>query len=269
MGGGSTRTIALDHPVVFALAPALGYLIAYLDRLGEALAYGIPRDYIFLSITDALSRTSMVVLFATTLLLTARLQGWLVSRMPRWAARAIDTGMTWLLLAAFVWILGSSLRVARWVIAVGAFYTIVDAIWGFFHRRRHHEATPARADSGGPVVLGEPQQTSTQVGLPIGLTVVIVVVMLGAAFVGGNLRASTATRYLVASDAPDSVLLALYGDGRAVLGRLEPGGTLLAERRFIHPSDGLGAYDWADIGVITAPDGVSLLPLVRLQGLAQ
>ena len=55
--------VPLHHPALLALAPAVGYAIAYFDRLGEALAYGIPPDYISISVTDTLSRTILVVVY--------------------------------------------------------------------------------------------------------------------------------------------------------------------------------------------------------------
>lgn len=64
MGGRQTGwhavSVDLGHPAVIAAATAVGYLVAYLDRLGEAVVYQIPLDYVTVSVTDALSRVSIV-----------------------------------------------------------------------------------------------------------------------------------------------------------------------------------------------------------------
>lgn len=78
------RLISLYNPAMLAVAPAIGYLIAYLDRLGEAFVYGIPVEYISLSVTDVLSRTSIVVVALVLFIAFKQIEIALATRLPRW-----------------------------------------------------------------------------------------------------------------------------------------------------------------------------------------
>lgn len=260
-----TSLISLDHPLPLALAPAIGYLVAYLDRLGEALAYGVPTDYIFVSVTDALSRTSLVVVVVALLLLCVRLKTRLEPLVPLWAANAVDTGSTWFLCAAFVFILGPSPRIAGWTFLIGLFYVIVDLGWGFLRRKKKSQPQTGKPVASGIPIVEESNQARASYELPTALLVFLVLCMLVFAFLGGNMRASNRTRYLAVKDDPSTLLLTVYGDNRAVLGVLKANTReLTAERRLVSVPGNSSDFVWIETGAINWPEGLELMPYERM-----
>lgn len=256
--GRTGMRVGLDHPLLLAAAPAIGYLVAYLDRLGEALFYGIPVDYIQLSVTDALSRTSLVVVAALMLQGTARLKSLLERRLPNWLALAVDTGTNWLLFAGLILVLAGNLRFALAVLVTGLFYVVVDTLWGFWRRHRKAPTPDARPD-GLPLLAKKAEPSPLAVRLPV--LIALTVAMLFFSMYGGNMRAASRQRYLVSSDDPSVVLLAMYGADRAVLGVIRDGGPHLTDsRRFVSIADERAEFVWTDTGALSWRAGVSLMP---------
>ncbi len=85
--------IRLSSPWLLSVIPALAYIIAYLNRLGEAFARGIPGDWISVSLTDALSRASAVVLVVGIAIAIARTGSQWTLKLPLWARRAATRGL--------------------------------------------------------------------------------------------------------------------------------------------------------------------------------
>ena len=257
----------MDHPAVVAVAPAVGYLIAYLDRLGEALAYGIPPDYISVSITDALSRVSVVFVGLLGMVALARLEDALARRLPRWAREPLNTASTWLLFSLLAVVLAWRMKAALYIAALGVVWTLIHSAWSFARRRKigPPEHT-ARIDSG-PIILGEKAVKPPQLQIQAVLVIALLVAAFFFAFVGGNIRATSRERYLVPADDSKTVLLAIYGD-KAVLGQLETEGsdTLTGGRQLVTLPGETEDYVWQNTGPLQWEDGFAMMPLATLGG---
>lgn len=81
--------IKLSSPWVLSAVPALAYALAYVDRLGEAFARGIPSDWITVSLTDALSRTALIVLAVALMRGSQSMLSRWRQKSPRWAHDAL------------------------------------------------------------------------------------------------------------------------------------------------------------------------------------
>jgi hypothetical protein len=260
----SPTTIAVDQPVVFAAAPAIGYLIAYLDRLGEAVAYGIPLDYISVSVTDALSRVSIVFVAIVAMFALVRVEKALATRLEPWTHRPLSTASTWLFIASVALVLAWNLWLLGFAVITGLFWTAIELVYGFARRKSIAAERPSvKRASNGPAILGEPVAKRDFLQVPAVLLAASLVMALLFAFAGGNLRAASRTRYMVSQQDSQQVILALYAD-KAVLGRLEENGVLGDERWLVTPGGSVDGYVWSNVGPIYWEQSFSFLPHLNI-----
>lgn len=253
--------IPLDQPVMLALASAVGYLIAYLDRLGEAVALGVPADYISVSTTDALSRVSVVLVALALMLALSRLESALAKRLPDWAREPLNTLSTWLFLSGCILVLVWRVELALVVLAFGLLWATIHSAYSYLRRdksRRVRAQTPGR---DGPVILDQAQAEPAQFQMRAALLMVLALAALFFAFVGGNMRATSRESHLVSIADKHTVLLVIYDD-KAVLGDLKDDhGTLGSRRDLVTTAQLAQGYVWTKTGPLVWEDGVAFLPL--------
>ena len=257
--------VRLDQPLTLAFAPAIGYLIAFLDRLGEAVALGVPVDYITISTTDALSRVSVVFVALAALLAVVRIETSLTTHLPAWLHQPLNTLMTWSLNAAVVFVLFWLPRLALAVLLVGLGWSILHAAWSYWRRPKTAVQESKHHQRAGVVDLGAPPPSSASVvEVKAGLALVLLVAGLLFAFTGGNLRAATRDTHLVSQAEGGLVVLAIYGD-RAALGSLGPDGvTVGPERKLAVLTEFETPLLWRRTGPLVANPSFVLVPLAPL-----
>lgn len=254
--------LSLANPVLLAGTPALGYAIAYFDRLGEAFVYEIPLDYISLSLTDALSRTSLVILSLILVHTVTRLNRAMLDSAPPWAGRAINTASNFLLPSLLVF--AASWRLSLFFLSIGAFWTVIDTVVGFLRRKRLKRTTAGDQQRQEPMISEEP---STRRKMALEVSPLLLLVLVASAFVlaflGGNIRASAKERYLVSANDPKLVLLAVYGGDRGVIGVLDSDmRSLTNERRLVSIPGEITDFRWSQTGSLSSPNGFRFFPLL-------
>lgn len=209
--------IEITSPWVLSAVPALAYAIAFLSRLGEAYARGIPTDWIVVSLTDALSRTATIGLVIVVLFVSSALEDSWKKRLPKWSHRAISNFADQLVPIALFLIIIGSVAISAGVLLVSAIVTLFMALQGY-RKRGSHKSQPAKHE--GVVVLEpapEPGDVSS-IRIRAGVVLAVVVAALMLAPLGGWGRAVLSSKVLVSSDG-ERIVAASYGSS-AVLADL-------------------------------------------------
>jgi len=202
--------IRLASPWLISSIPAFAYLLAYLNRFGEAYAHDVPSDWISVSLTDALSRTAAVALVTLLMmLLSGKGERW-TQRFPLWSRRGLSRLLEQLgpaILYAFL--LGLGLLAALFVVS-SVVLTLVTLAWDY--RRRDSLTEPPAAVRAGMVVL-DPATRSDVADAQVSVILVagFVVISLLVALLGGWSRAALQRQYLTV-DNGSRVVAATYGN---------------------------------------------------------
>jgi len=230
-----TNIFNLSSPMLITAAPVLGYAIAYLNRFGEARAYGIPLDYISLSTSDALSRTALVATSLLIIKLAQIAEGALRAKSPEWMHSPISTALFFAEVTVILWVLTWDPIYLLIYFGLAIALTIAD----FADARR-------RKLKGPKVKNGKSKSVQRWWNTNELRAIFTIIFILCLAYVSGSGRAQSRENYLVLKGDERIVLLTVYGD-RAVLGRLGTKGELSSERELVSAT-GNGTYTWENIG---------------------
>lgn len=230
--------VQLSNPLLLSAVPALAYALAYLDRLGEAYARHIPLDWISVSLTDALSRTALVILVLTLTAAIARASTSWKQRAPQWMHESLANVAEQSTAVILFGVIIGDWRMALAVFLASILWSLGFAIRDYRKLRGRAASKQSDKTTATPgVLIGFGDNGELQVKASAVIRLLVIAIVLAS--YGGWARAAMQDEALITRD-QDSIVAASYS-GYAVLADLaitEDGEWVAGAERTITSLDG-------------------------------
>ena len=252
----------VEGSLIIAAISVAGYLVAYLDRLGQAVAYRIPHEYIFISFNDIFLSVGLVFVAAIIAYGISVVNEKVDRFFPLWLRRPLESFFRWITFGVLGFIILWDVYAGLFALLLSIVIFAVEAAVAFLLKRKRAKAVRNVTEEQ----YGKCKNKACSKPPIVFIATLIIVALSVMAFIGGNARATSQENHLVSVENERVVLLTIYSNGTAVLGELTCEGDLSDVRHFVPADKFEGDFIWKSTGRILENESGLALSMPSLWG---